>query len=86
MPNNKFNDYPHFSVWPDAYYMTDNQFNQAGPAFQQAGVFAFNRTKMLSGDPTASFVYFDTRRPLPPGTGINGTTASAVCCLPIWMV
>ena len=41
MPNNKFNDYPHFGVWPDAYYMTDNQFNQAGTAFLQGGAFAF---------------------------------------------
>ncbi|MCA1591219.1 MAG: proprotein convertase P-domain-containing protein, partial [Acidobacteria bacterium] len=59
MPNNKFNDYPHFGVWPDGYYMTDNQFNQAGTAFQGAGVFAFDRVKMLAGDPTASFIYFD---------------------------
>lgn len=59
MPNNKFNDYPHFGVYPDAYYMTDNQFNQAGTAFLGAGVFAFNRQKMLAGDPTANFVYFD---------------------------
>jgi subtilisin-like proprotein convertase family protein len=59
MPNNKFNDYPHFGVWPDAYYMSDNQFNQAGTAFQGAGAFAFDRIKMLAGDPTASFIYFD---------------------------
>ncbi|HVF50625.1 MAG TPA: proprotein convertase P-domain-containing protein [Pyrinomonadaceae bacterium] len=59
MPNNKFNDYPHFGIYPDAYYMTDNQFNQAGTAFQGGGVFAFNRRKMLVGDPTANFIYFD---------------------------
>jgi subtilisin-like proprotein convertase family protein len=59
MPNNKFNDYPHFGVWPDAYYMTDNQFNQAGTVFQGAGAFAFDRARMLAGDPTASYVYFD---------------------------
>ncbi|HEX8115899.1 MAG TPA: carboxypeptidase-like regulatory domain-containing protein, partial [Pyrinomonadaceae bacterium] len=59
MPNNKFNDYPHFGVYPDAYYMTDNQFNQAGTALLGAGVFAFNRAKMLVGDPTANFIYFD---------------------------
>ncbi len=73
MPNNKFNDYPHLSVWPDAYYMTDNQFNQAGTTFQQAGVFAFDRAKMLAGDPSASFVYFDTAVLFPPNTGNNGT-------------
>jgi subtilisin-like proprotein convertase family protein len=59
MPNNKFNDYPKFGVWPDGYYMTDNQFNQAGTAFLGGGVFAFDRAKMLNGDPTASFIYFD---------------------------
>ncbi len=72
MPNNKFNDYPHLSVWPDGYYMTDNQFNQAGSSFLQDGVFAFNRAKMLVGDPTASFVYFDTAVLFPPGSGNTG--------------
>ena len=71
MPNNKFNDYPHFGMWPDAYYMTDNQFNQAGTVFLQGGVFAFNRAKMLVGDPTAGYVYFDTAVLFPPG-GANG--------------
>ncbi len=61
MPNNKVNDSPHLGLWPDAYYMTDMQFNQAGTAFLQAGVFAFDRTRMLAGDPAASFVYFDPR-------------------------
>ena len=73
MPNNKFNDYPHLSVWSDAYYMTDNQFNQALNTFLQAGVFAFDRGKMLAGDPTASFVYFDTAVLFPPNTGNTGS-------------
>ena len=68
MPNNKFNDYPKFGVWPDGYYMTDNQFNQAGTAFLGGGVFAFDRAKMLAGDPTASFIYFDLE-PLDPSIG-----------------
>ncbi len=59
MPNNKFNDYPKFGVWSDAYYMSDNQFNQAGTAFLGAGAFAFDRAKMLAGDPTAGYIYFD---------------------------
>ncbi|NJD69854.1 MAG: DUF11 domain-containing protein [candidate division NC10 bacterium] len=57
MLNTKDIDYPKFGVWPDAYYMTDNQFNALG--FAGAGAFAFDRTKMLAGDPTASFIYFD---------------------------
>ncbi|HEY3138588.1 MAG TPA: HYR domain-containing protein [Blastocatellia bacterium] len=59
MPNTKFFDYPHYAVWPDAYYMTTNQFNQAGTQFQGGGAFAFDRNKMLQGDPTASYIYFD---------------------------
>jgi subtilisin-like proprotein convertase family protein len=69
MPNTKFNDYPHFGVWPDAYYMTDNQFNQAGTAFLGAGVFAFERAKMLTGDPTSSFIYFDLETSDPDSGG-----------------
>jgi hypothetical protein len=72
MPNNKFNDYPKLSVWSDAYYMTDNQFNQQGTIFEQSGVFAFDRAKMLAGDPTASYVYFDTAVLYPPSTGNTG--------------
>ena len=32
MPNTDFQDYPHYGVWPDGYYLTTNQFNQAGTA------------------------------------------------------
>ncbi|MPZ16617.1 MAG: hypothetical protein GEV06_01695 [Luteitalea sp.] len=56
MPNEKFNDYPKFGVWPDAYYMTDNQFTTS---FVGGGAFAFDRVRMLQGDPDASFIYFD---------------------------
>ena len=72
MPNNKFNDYPHLSVWADGYYMTDNQFSPSLNTFEQSGVFAFNRAKMLVGDPSASFVYFDTAVLFPPSTGSTG--------------
>ncbi|MFT3743547.1 MAG: hypothetical protein QM785_04555 [Pyrinomonadaceae bacterium] len=58
-PSGSFFDYPHVGVWPDGYYMTVNQFNQAGTAFLGAGVFAYDRVKMLQGDPTASYIYFD---------------------------
>lgn len=68
LPNNKFNDYPHFAVWPDAYYMTDHQFNQAGTLYLGQGVFALNRMKMLAGDPTANYIYFDLA-PLDPDIG-----------------
>lgn len=52
----KLNDYPHFGVWPDGYYMSVNQF--AGTAWGGAGVVAFERDKMLQGL-SAQAVYFD---------------------------
>ena len=55
-----FPDYPQISTWIDAYYMTVNQFDRAnGGSFNGAGCYSFNRSKMLVGDPTASFVYFN---------------------------
>ncbi|MCO5245023.1 MAG: hypothetical protein M9927_14555 [Anaerolineae bacterium] len=52
----KLNDYPHFGVWPDGYYMSINQF--AGNSWGGAGAVAFERDKMLQGLP-AQMVYFD---------------------------
>ncbi len=51
---NGFNDYPKFGVWPDAYYMSANQFTGA----TGAGVMAFERDELLLGNP-AQAVYFD---------------------------
>ena len=48
----RFGDYPKLSLWPDGYYMTVNWFlpnnTPAG-----TGVFAFNRSAMLSGGNSA---------------------------------
>ena len=57
------NDYPKFSVWPDAYYMSDNQFSSdstpdSGSGYLGVGAYAFDRNSMLRGDP-ATYVYFD---------------------------
>ncbi|MEO5951091.1 MAG: hypothetical protein ABIQ44_01365, partial [Chloroflexia bacterium] len=49
-----FEDYPHFGVWPDAYYMASNEFG--GP--NGGGNFAFERARMIQGDPTARMVFF----------------------------
>jgi uncharacterized repeat protein (TIGR01451 family) len=56
-----FNDYPHFGVWPDAYYMSVNQFDTTTPNtdFHSAGACAFDREKMLAGSPSAKQVCFD---------------------------
>jgi hypothetical protein len=50
-----FFDYPKLSVWPDAYYMSMNVFNSTGTAFLGPQPFAFDRAKMLAGQP-ATFI------------------------------
>lgn len=55
-PGANFPDYPKLGVWSDAYYMTTNQFLN-GATFNGAGIFAFERAKMVAGDPTAAMVY-----------------------------
>lgn len=54
---NNFFDYPHIAVWPDAYYASANIFNSAGTAFLGPQAFAFDRARMLAGQP-ATFVTF----------------------------
>jgi hypothetical protein len=57
-PNDYMNDYPHFGLWPDGYYLTVNQFNSSGTAYTGAGVATFERSKMLLGQ-TAQMIYFN---------------------------
>ena len=58
MPNDNLNDYPKLGIWPDAYYLSINQFNHDFE-FTGAGVFAYDRAKLLAGDPTAGAIFFD---------------------------
>jgi hypothetical protein len=44
----QFPDYPKLSVWPDAYYITFNIFNN-GQTFAGAKTCAYDRTSMLAG-------------------------------------
>jgi len=46
--NTQFNDYPKLGVWPDAYYITFNIFNN-GQTFAGAKACAYDRAKMLVG-------------------------------------
>ncbi len=55
--NNKMNDYPKLGIWPDGYYMSANQFT-GGVSWGGAGVWVFEREKMLNGQAT-TFQYFD---------------------------
>jgi subtilase family serine protease len=55
---NKLNDYPKFGVWSDGYYMTMNQFTSISLQWAGQGVVAFDRGRMLAGQP-ASAIYYD---------------------------
>lgn len=58
----KFNDYPHYGVWTDGYYSGVNQFT--GNSFTGSGVVAYERDKMISGQP-AQQVQFDLETTFP---------------------
>ncbi len=57
-PNANFPDYPHWGVWNNAYYCATHDFNAAGTAYIEGSFWAFDRAKMLVGDPTASYIRF----------------------------
>ncbi|MBK7029746.1 MAG: PKD domain-containing protein [Bacteroidales bacterium] len=56
LPTNTFPDYPKFSIWSDGYYITANK-DQTSASTSQV-VFALERNKMLTGDPTAQMIGF----------------------------
>jgi hypothetical protein len=78
-----FPDYLKFSIWQDGYYMTSNQSSQK--------VFAFERTAMLAGSPTARSVYATFNPPdgggffcpLPADADGNGGLPAAGTACPI---
>ncbi len=61
---NGFNDYPKIGMWPDGYYLSANEFGGPSQNFQSAIAVAFERDRMLVGDPGARFVRFSV-----PGSG-----------------
>ncbi len=61
-----FYDYPKLGVWPDGYYMMANEFPSTSVTSSGTGVFAFERSKMLQGQP-ARVVFFDEANHNPPG-------------------
>ncbi len=50
-------DYPKFGIWPDGYYMSANRFLASG-GFAGIGAYAYDRTAMLAGSPTAARISF----------------------------
>jgi hypothetical protein len=61
-----FFDYPKIGVWPDGYYMMANEFPTNSETSAGTGVFAFERSKMLLGQP-ARVVFFDESQHNPTG-------------------
>jgi hypothetical protein len=61
-----FHDYEKLSVWPDAYYMSSNEFPDGSQTSSGAGAMAFERAKMLNGEP-ARMIFFDEAAANPPG-------------------
>ena len=55
VPGGVFGDYPHFGVWSDAYYMMAHAFTSTSGSYVAAIFAAMDRTKMLAGDPTATW-------------------------------
>ncbi len=73
---NEFPDYPKIGVWPNGYFMMVHQFTNGGP-FNGTGMYAFDRVKMLAGNPTASYIYFNlSLANVPQGIG-GGLPADA---------
>jgi len=66
------NDYPHFGVWPDGYYMSTNEFAN-GASFVGAGAAAFERDKMLLGQ-SARMVAFHGLSASPLPSDLDGAT------------
>ncbi len=79
-----FVDYPHMAVWPDGYYMAAHIFSSGGFSFLAGRIYAFERDKMLSGQPARmlskdlrqysgmpqyGFLPADVDSPLPPPAG-----------------
>jgi len=56
MAANRFPDYPKLGIQPEAIYQSQNIFNNSGTAFLGVTPCAYNRIKMVAGDPTAEQV------------------------------
>lgn len=64
-PTSTFPDYPKYSIWSDGYYITSNK-NSSSAGFSEV-VYALDRDKMLTGDPSAEMIGFAL-----PGISTNG--------------
>ena len=70
------NDYPHMGVWPDGYYITYNMFANNGSTFSGSKVCAFDRARMLLGQPaTQQCFQLSTAYGSTLPADLDGTTA-----------
>lgn len=58
MSTTLLNDYPHFGIWPDGYYMSMHNFAEPQFNYNSGGNVVFERSQMLNGL-TARFVTFN---------------------------
>ena len=58
MSTTLLNDYPHFGIWPDGYYMSIHNFQEPLFSYHSGGNVVFERNQMLNGQ-TARFVGFN---------------------------
>ena len=82
-----FPDYPKLGVWPDAYYVTVNQFNAAGTTGLGEETCALNRAAMLAGASasTQCFSLNSSGENTALPASLNGTTPPAAGT-PEWLV
>lgn len=77
---NKLPDYPKFGVWNDGYYMSIHLFGHQGNEFSAQGIIAFDRERMIVGQPARGMIFFvneglfgllpaDAQGPIPPPDG-----------------
>ena len=82
-----FPDYPKLGVWPDAYYLTVNQFNASGTTGLGEETCALNRASMLTGAAASTQCFAlnsSGENTVLPAT-LNGTTPPAAGA-PEWLV
>ena len=58
VPGNGFPDYPKWGRWTNTWTQTMNNFGPGGSGFQGPQVCAYDRTKLLSGNPSPGQVCF----------------------------
>ena len=61
----RLGDYPKFGLWPDAYYLTMNEFTD-GQTFNGVRVYALDRASMIGGGPTNAIGFTIERTPEDP--------------------